>query len=246
MKPICLFTGMLLVSLNVVAQNQTSTPPTFRSNSLRLNTRPLFAAKKAPGDEKKESATTTKAPANWRTTNEYRFADHFVATDWQKINGNVFTETVKGDQCRIRMTQTDRPGLYVIDMPFDFKQNNFQIDVVVEERATLPLAGLVYGLVDKDNYYSFLINSRGEYQVDGILEGESLGLMPRFAKSSAINVKGPNTLQIDKKGSQVQYLINGQKVYENRFINFADNKIGYYAQSSEVSFRNFAVSLLKK
>lgn len=262
MKRICLLAIVLLTPIGASAQNKSETPLTFKSDPIRLNTRSFFASKKterasstvaskttANKEDKKEEAkvapSLSKPPTDWRSSGEYRMADHYVSNDWQKIN-NTFTLGVNGSQCRIYMPQTARPGLYVTNLPFDFKQADFTIEVVIEERASLPLAGLVYGLSDKDNYYSFLINPRGEYQVDGILEGESLGLMPRFAKSPAIHLKGSNTLQIEKKGNQVQYLINGQKVYENRFINFADNKIGYYVQSPEVSFRDFSVSLLKK
>ena len=231
------------IPLDVIAQRSSSSSLTFQSSPMRLNTRPLFEAKKTPVvDEKKEKA---KAVTDWRQSGHYHIADHFVAGDWQKINGTVFTETTTNGQSRLRMAQTEQPGLYVIKMPYDFKQNDFTIEVVVEDRDNLPLAGMVYGLADKDNYYSFLINPKGEYRVDGMLEGESLGIMPRFVKSVAIRAKGPNTLKIDKKGSQVRYLINGQKVHEGRFINFAGANIGYYVQSPEVFFKDFAVRLQK-
>ncbi len=243
MKLSYLFLVLPLLPLSVAAQSSTNTPLTFQSSPIRLNTRPIFA-KKSPTPSVEEKKETAKPVTNWRTTGEYRIADHFVAGDWQRINGSTFAETT-GGQSRLRLAQTDRPGIYAIDMPYDFKQNDFVIAVVVDERASLPLAGLVYGLADKDNYYSFLINPKGEYQIDGMLEGESLGVMPRFVKSPSIRAKGPNTLKIDKKGNQVRYLINGQKVHESRFINFAGGKIGYYTQSQEVSFKDFSVNLLK-
>ncbi|WP_128548724.1 hypothetical protein [Larkinella soli] len=236
-----LFVLALFSPLGLAAQNPSETL-TFQSAPLRLNTKPLFA-QKTPANTPGPVTAASKPPANWRTSNEYRLSEHYAPADWQKLGSAPLTETVKAGQCRLRLAQTDRPGLYVVDLPYDFRQNDFTIDLVVEDQAPLPLAGLVYGAADKDNYYSFLVNPKGEYLVDGMVEGESLGLMPRFMKSAAIAAKGPNLLQIEKKGSQVKYLINGQSVYEGRFINFAGNKIGFYTQSPDAGFRNFTVSL---
>jgi outer membrane protein OmpA-like peptidoglycan-associated protein len=84
--------------------------------------------------------------------------------------------------------------------------------------------GLIWGAKDASNGFHFLINIKGEYELYLNREGK-MSPIKDWAKSPEIK-SDKNTLAISKKGDQVIYFINGQKVYQDSYDKLFGRKFG--------------------
>lgn len=87
--------------------------------------------------------------------------------------------------------------------------------------------GLLWGLMDTRNYFTFNITDDGYYRIDKEQHGESTTLVD-WKKSSRINTNGiRNSLQLEKEGNKINFYINGSYVDQIEFESFFGDGVGF-------------------
>ena len=87
--------------------------------------------------------------------------------------------------------------------------------------------GLIWGAKDASNGFHFIVNTKGEFEVYLNRDG-NISSIKDFTKSQEVK-SDKNTLSVNKKGDQVIYLINGQKVYQDSYDKLFGRKFGITA-----------------
>jgi len=87
--------------------------------------------------------------------------------------------------------------------------------------------GLVWGMKDVSNYYTFNITNNGYYRISELKNGEWYDLIP-WTESDCINTYSlSNVLTIKKLGDTYYFYINNLRVDEMNFRSFFGDQIGY-------------------
>ncbi|MBC8527787.1 MAG: hypothetical protein H8D22_13205 [Candidatus Cloacimonetes bacterium] len=87
--------------------------------------------------------------------------------------------------------------------------------------------GLVWGLKDIDNYFSFEISDNGYYRITKTENSDWEALVDWTEPSYVHTYGGTNKLSIKKSGNQLKFYINDNYVNQTPFKRFFGNAIGY-------------------
>jgi hypothetical protein len=102
--------------------------------------------------------------------------------------------------------------------------------------------GVMWGVKDR-SYYYFAISSDGQFTVTRVVDGAGTRLIP-WATPNAINrLNATNKLTVDKKGSEVYFLINDTFAAKIEFQPFFGDRIGFAVWNKErIIFDNLVVT----
>ena len=134
--------------------------------------------------------------------------------------------------------------------------NNFQInegDDVKIESTILKLNGsdiygygIVWGLSNTNNFYSFLISGNGNYMYGKKFLGKWFYLI-RWTKTKQIKTNSLNKLTIIKSGNQIQFCINDSLVNTAEFEGYFGNNIGFIVNNDlEIEIDNIIITRFSK
>jgi len=89
--------------------------------------------------------------------------------------------------------------------------------------------GLVWGLKNEKNYFSFLISANGKFLVRVMNDQTMLGIIKKSASSTSIKTSSgaKNVLKISKTGQNLAFYINSTEVFTMPFESFYGNSIGF-------------------
>ena len=91
--------------------------------------------------------------------------------------------------------------------------------------------GIIFRVVDGDNYYLFDITQNGFFKLDVKIDGSYYEITP-WVKSSAINPDGKNRLKVEAVGQNLALFINNLKVEEIVDDTFQEGEFGFFAAGS--------------
>ena len=87
--------------------------------------------------------------------------------------------------------------------------------------------GLLWGFLDENNLFRFLISADGEFYIDYFIEGEQLTI-EGWKKNPIIKTgKKTNLLEIVKNLDVLHFKINQEVVYTMEYISFFGNEFGF-------------------
>ena len=113
---------------------------------------------------------------------------------------------------------------------------NFEIETSMRKESTCKKNGygIFIGLYDGDNYYSFLINDKGEFGFFELRDGKRESIIP-WTKSEYINqgIGTTNILMMKKEGEELKLYSNDSIVAVTPFHSFFGNNIGFYIQRKQ-------------
>ncbi len=107
--------------------------------------------------------------------------------------------------------------------------------------------GLVWGYLDLDNHYDFVIRNDKTYRIKKKRYERSVYPV-KWTESDAIKNDGEwNVLKIARKGMKIQFSVNGQLLYENSFWPLFGNKVGFKVEDNcKVHFDYITVNQPRK
>ncbi|THB66840.1 MAG: hypothetical protein D6B26_02270 [Spirochaetaceae bacterium] len=101
--------------------------------------------------------------------------------------------------------------------------------------------GLVFRLVDAQNFYFLWITANGQFTVGKVMENHAVPIK-QWSSSDAINTRGENHLRVEFSGYLINILINGQEVVVLRDDTFTEGGYGFYVhRGAHVAFDNMRV-----
>lgn len=137
-----------------------------------------------------------------------------------------------------------------ITKPVAINQNeDFKVEVILTKiEGNVNYAyGLVWGLLDNKNYYSFFIENDGKFAVQKIVDNNINNIIGWAEPNVPINSSNQtNKLTIKKEGNQIQYFINDNFVGRTQFQPFFGNYLGFMVYSKQtIAFDDLVVSTKK-
>jgi hypothetical protein len=126
----------------------------------------------------------------------------------------------------------EKKRIWMIYYPIDIDETeNFEIETSIKRISAAKKRytyGIIYGS-DRNNYYSFRINSKGAFKFQKYADGEYEQIIP-LTKSEYI-IKGigrKNKLRINKEGDTVYLYVNDNFLVATPFESFFGNNIGFF------------------
>jgi S1-C subfamily serine protease len=118
-----------------------------------------------------------------------------------------------------------RIGTY-INLPIE-QSDNFSIETKVEYKSGEKRFshGLIWGMKDWDNYYTFSVSGNGSYNISGKMEGIWIPVK-EWTQNRYVNNR-TNVLKVLKLNDKVHFSINGHLVMTSDFTSLFGNKIGF-------------------
>lgn len=103
--------------------------------------------------------------------------------------------------------------------------------------------GLVWGLKDSANYYTFIINGDGYFTFAKIKDNTLTATIPWTASNSINKLDSKNKLAILKKDKQIQFFVNDSLVGQAEFEPLFGNYIGFIVYNKQsISFDDLIVT----
>lgn len=100
--------------------------------------------------------------------------------------------------------------------------------------------GLSWGRKNAYKFYHFEINNRGEFRVGYQKDGDFNVVEPWTRKKKIISLEY-NTLEVRKKGANLELLINEKVVYKMTFRAFEYSGVALRSSSPKVTFKRFSI-----
>lgn len=100
--------------------------------------------------------------------------------------------------------------------------------------------GLSWGRKDAYKYYHFEINNQKEFRVGYQLHGK-FNVVEPWVRKHKIIADDYNTLEIQKKGSTLHFLINDKVVYKMTYRPFEQTGIALKSTSKNIKFKRFSI-----
>ena len=100
--------------------------------------------------------------------------------------------------------------------------------------------GLSWGRKDAYKYYHFEINNQQEFRIGYQLQGKFNVVEPWMRKKKIIT-EDYNTLEVQKKGATLHFLINDKVVYKMPYRPFEQTGVALKSSSKEIAFKRFAI-----
>lgn len=100
--------------------------------------------------------------------------------------------------------------------------------------------GLSWGRKDAYKYYHFEINNQKEFRIGYQLQGQFNVVEPWVRKPKLI-AKDYNSLEVQKEGSNLLFLINDKVVYKMPYRPFEQTGVALKSTSKEIVFKRFAI-----
>ena len=85
--------------------------------------------------------------------------------------------------------------------------------------------GIIWGIKDKDNFYSYVISSNGYFNLSKYDQGEYITIL-EWTKTEFINSFATNVLKISRKGDSLLYMINDKLVHRTANMPFFGQNLG--------------------
>ncbi len=117
--------------------------------------------------------------------------------------------------------------------------SDFSLSVEFNSKKPGSKYGLIWGSIDEANANYFYIQNI-QYSISRVRKGKASEIK---SPSASIRIKlDKNVLQIDKKGTEIHYLINGHPVYKESIEHLQGKSFGFCASgNSTVSVRDFSI-----
>ncbi|BDS14342.1 OmpA family protein [Aureispira anguillae] len=100
--------------------------------------------------------------------------------------------------------------------------------------------GMSWARKDAYKYYHFEINSDQEFRIGYQLNGK-FNVIESWVKKSKIIDKGYNQLEVQKKGTVLQFFINGKMVYKMPYRAFDHTGVAMKSSAASVVFKSFSI-----
>ncbi len=101
--------------------------------------------------------------------------------------------------------------------------------------------GLVFRLVDAQNFYFIWLTGDGGYTLGKVIDNHAVPIQP-WTQSDSIRVRGENHIRIELCDFLINVLINGQEVAVLRDESLSQGGYGFYThQGAHVAYDNFRV-----
>jgi TolB-like protein len=101
--------------------------------------------------------------------------------------------------------------------------------------------GLIFRLLDENNFYLFQITSKGYCTLYKNVNGNYTALLPMI-QQKAINLSGSNQLKVTAFRNRISLFINNVKVKDIIDTSFREGKFGLYsAQNDDIAFDNLII-----
>jgi len=124
-------------------------------------------------------------------------------------------------------------GVY-FDPEEDFEIESSQRQITGEDNYS---TGLVYGISDSENFYTFSVTSTQYFKLEKCVAGKYESMIPWTYLPAVINAEGQtNKLLLKKIGSNVKLYINDKYVGTKAFEPFFGQKFGFWVQRNTVEY----------
>ncbi len=132
--------------------------------------------------------------------------------------------------------------------------SDFRLDVEVTHisgQSNLCASGVLFRIVDWDNYYGFRIGPGGTYSVWKQFAGEFVQLVGWTSSDAIVKGTTSNTLSVIAHGSTLRFFVNGQQVHETVDASVASGRVGVYcrtydgATDARMAFESLLVTALE-
>jgi len=154
------------------------------------------------------------------------FDDNY--NEWP-IEDDEYTRTSIANGTFIFEHKMDEGGYHVYYPVYIDTDKNFEIEITLSQISGHDDRGygLIWGMEDSNNYYTFNITDNGYYRVSKIEYGEWYDIID-WTESEYINTyRGKNTLLLKKVGNLYNFYINGSYVNMIEFQPFFGNDLGF-------------------
>lgn len=130
-----------------------------------------------------------------------------------------------------------RIGTY-INIPIE-QSDNFSIETKIEYKSGEKRFshGLIWGMKDWNNYYTFAVSGNGSYTISGKMEGIWL-TMKEWTQNRYINNK-TNVLKVLRINDKVHFSINGHLLESLDFTTLFGNKTGFFNDGKKEVIFNY-------
>lgn len=197
-------------------------------------------------------ATVTKTKTIdplWSTT---LYEEHFDNNNrqWFTFSNESGNGEIRDGKYILKSTREYGGDFSFITKPVAINQNeDFKVELVLSKiEGNVNWAyGLVWGLSDSKNFYSFFIENDGKFAIQKITDGKINNIVGWAEPNIPINSSNQtNKLTIKKEGSQIQYFINNNFVGRAQFQPFFGNYLGFMVYSKQtIAIDDFVVSTKK-
>lgn len=179
------------------------------------------------------------------TVFEERFDDN--NRDWKEFSNNNAQFAVTNNSY---VMESRIEGWWFSTKPITINQDeDFRIECSLKKIAGVDNFGygLIWGLKDDKNYYHFVITGEGLFGIARVQEGNYTYIIPWATPNSINRYNSTNTLTVEKKGDQLQFLINESIVGKIKFEPFFGNRVGFTVWNKQtINFDDLIVTTYSK
>jgi len=170
------------------------------------------------------TATPDKMTVGPKVIFEERFDDN--SRDWFQSNEKTGSIESVGNAYLISSKTGWLYSTQKVDVRMD---GNFSIETKARKLAGVDNYGygLIWGLKDKENYYSMLLFRDGAFGVIKATGGQISWLIPDTNTTSAFKVGSTNTIKVEKVENRLRFYINDLYVGNLPFEPFFGNRVGF-------------------
>ncbi|MBK7312181.1 MAG: OmpA family protein [Sphingobacteriaceae bacterium] len=140
--------------------------------------------------------------------------DNFnVANAWDVFDKESAKAEITKDGYLIEHRKTESSHTYFKKMTLDYNKDfSFEVSMTQKTGVIDQGYGLIWGMTDWDDYNSFIIAGNGYYKIGSTADKKNTDLLP-WKKDDLIKSDKENTVMIEKKGNDINFYINGKKIF---------------------------------